>query len=56
MNTSRLRTFTRRARRTWNDLDYVQRRLFEMQTGIPVTGLPRRTGRDGSARLYRRDY
>lgn len=56
MHTSRLRSLTLRARRTWNDLDYVQRRLFEMQTGIPVTGLPRRMGGDASARLYRRDY
>jgi hypothetical protein len=56
MTTSRLRIFTRRARRTWNDLDYVQRRLFEMQTGIPITGTPRRIGRDSSTRLYRRDY
>jgi hypothetical protein len=56
MTTTRLRNFRLRARRTWNDLDYVQRRLFEMQTGIPVTGGPRRVSRDPSTRLYRRDY
>ena len=56
MNTSRLRRVARRARLTWSELDYVQRRLFEMQTGIPVTGHPRPVVRDGSALLYRRDY
>ena len=56
MNTARLRNLALRARRTWSDLDYVQRRLFEMQTGIPVTGAPRRVRRDDSTRLYRRDY
>lgn len=56
MNTSRIRRLVSRTRLTWNELDYVQRRLFEMQTGIPVTGPPRRASRDGSARLYRRDY
>jgi hypothetical protein len=56
MKTARLRTFAARARRTWSEADYVQRRLFEMQTGIPVSGPPGRTGWDGSTRLYRRDY
>jgi len=56
MNTSHLRSLTTRARRAWGDMDYVQRRLFEMQTGIPATGTPRRIVRDGSTRLYRRDY
>ncbi len=55
MNTSRLRTLTTRARRAWSELDYVQRRLFEIQTGIPATGSPRRRP-DGSTRPYRRDY
>jgi hypothetical protein len=27
-----------RVRRIWNELDYSQRRLFELRTGIPVTG------------------
>ena len=56
MKNARLRTLTARARRTWSEMDYVQRRLFEMQTGIPVAGTPRRFGRDASTRLYRRDY
>ena len=56
MNTARLRSLTTRVRRSWSELDYVQRRLFEMQTGIPVAGTPRRFGRDASTRLYRRDY
>jgi hypothetical protein len=55
MNTSRLRHLTTRARRTWRQADYVQRRLFEIQTGIPVTGSSR-IGHDASSRLYRRDY
>lgn len=27
----------RRLARVWADMDYAQRRLFEIQTGIPVT-------------------
>lgn len=27
-----------RVRRIWNELDYSQRRLFELQTGIRATG------------------
>ena len=56
MDTTRLRTLTARARRTWRELDYAQRRLFEIQTGIPVTGPSRRTERDLATRAYRRDY
>ena len=56
MNTARLRSLTTRVRRSWSELDYVQRRLFEIQTGIPITGTPRRIARDGSTHLYRRDY
>jgi hypothetical protein len=55
MNTPRLRTLAIRARRAWSELDYVQRRLFEIQTGIPITGSPRRRT-DPSVRLYGRDY
>jgi hypothetical protein len=55
MNTSRLRHLTTRARRTWRQADYVQRRLFEIQTGIPVTRPPH-IDHDASLRLYRRDY
>ncbi len=31
----------RRLARVWADMDRVQRRLFEIQTGIPVNGKPR---------------
>lgn len=27
-----------RVRRTWGEMDYAQRRLFEIQTGLRVTG------------------
>ncbi len=27
-----------RVRRVWNELEYAQRRLFELRTGIPTTG------------------
>jgi hypothetical protein len=27
----------RRIKHTWGELDYAQRRLFEIRTGIPVT-------------------
>ena len=27
----------RRIRHTWNELDYAQRRLLEIRTGIPMT-------------------
>ncbi len=27
----------RRIKQTWNELDYAQRRLFEVRTGIPAT-------------------
>jgi hypothetical protein len=56
MTITRLRTLTTRARRTLSDMDYAQRRLFEIQTGIPITGTPRRFGRLPDNRPYRRDY
>jgi hypothetical protein len=31
----------RRLARVWADLDYAQRRLFEIQTGIPVNDRPK---------------
>jgi hypothetical protein len=31
----------RRLARVWADMDYAQRRLFEVQTGIRVTGRPK---------------
>jgi len=31
----------RRLARVWADMDYAQRRLFEIQTGINLTGRPR---------------
>ncbi len=31
----------RRLARAWADVDYAQRRLFEIQTGIPLTDLSR---------------
>lgn len=38
----RLTRLARRVRRTWGEMDYAQRRLFEIQTGLRVTG-PRPT-------------
>jgi hypothetical protein len=34
-------TLVNRARRMWHELDYAQRRLFELQTGVD-TGARRR--------------
>ena len=31
----------RRVARMWAEMDYAQRRLFEIQTGIRVTGRPK---------------
>jgi len=56
MNTTRLRNLTTRVRRAWGEMDYVQRRLFEMQTGIPAAGMSRRVDRGLGTRPYRRDY
>jgi len=30
----------RRIARAWADMDYAQRRLFEIRTGVPVTRRP----------------
>jgi hypothetical protein len=35
---SRAHNLAVRARRTWNELDYAQRRLFEFQTGLEAGG------------------
>jgi hypothetical protein len=35
--TSRIKRATRRAKRLWSELDYAQRRVFEMRTGVPLT-------------------
>lgn len=39
VNTSRARRIARRAKSTWLELDYAQRRLLELQSG--QTGLTR---------------
>jgi hypothetical protein len=52
MPTTRLHTLAARARRTWRELDYVQRRLFEIQTGIPLNGSRHRTARYAENRAY----
>jgi hypothetical protein len=31
---SRIARIARSVRRTWNELDYAQRRMFEIQTGL----------------------
>jgi hypothetical protein len=35
-------TIATRVRRVWNELDYAQRRMFEIRTGVDVTGPSRR--------------
>jgi hypothetical protein len=40
----------RRLARAWADMDYAQRRLFEIQTGIPATNRPRNRTSPGSHR------
>jgi hypothetical protein len=35
--TSRIKRAARRAKRLWAELDYAQRRVFEMRTGVPLT-------------------
>ena len=32
----RLTTLKHRIRRTWADMDYAQRRVFEIRTGLPA--------------------
>lgn len=49
-----------RIRRLWNELDYSQRRLFELQTGIAATGPTSRRRNDHQIELledlYRRGW
>jgi hypothetical protein len=53
------RTITR-FRRIWNELDYSQRRLFEIRTGVAVTGPSRRRRDEHQIQLledlYRRGW
>jgi hypothetical protein len=34
--TSRIKRVARRVKRIWSELDYAQRRMFEMRTGVPA--------------------
>jgi BMFP domain-containing protein YqiC len=34
----RLTTLKQRIRRSLSDMDYAQRRMFEIRTGVPATG------------------
>jgi hypothetical protein len=52
MITARFRRMTSRAQQIWNELDYAQRRVFELQTGVRATA-PRRRGRGGLGRANR---
>jgi hypothetical protein len=36
-----MRQAIKRVRRVWAELDYAQQRLFEIRTGVPVTGRSR---------------
>ncbi len=36
MSTARARRMVGRARQIWGELDYTQRRLFEVRTGVPT--------------------
>jgi hypothetical protein len=49
MRTTAIRTAqtARRVKRVWAELDYAQRRLLEIRTGVPLTsGENRRRSRD----------
>jgi hypothetical protein len=49
-----------RVRRIWNELDHAQRRLFEIRTGVSVTGPASRRRDDHQIEmledLYRRGW
>jgi hypothetical protein len=49
-----------RLRRVWSELDYAQRRMFEIRTGVPVTGPASHRRDDHQAQmledLYRRGW
>lgn len=52
---SQIKRLVRRFRRVWAELDYAQRRVFEIRTGVPVgPGKGRRISRtiDELERLY----
>ena len=34
--TSRIKRVARRAKRIWSEMDYAQRRMFELRTGVPA--------------------
>jgi len=41
--TSRIKRTARRLQRIWSELDYAQRRSFEMRTGVPAGARRRAT-------------
>lgn len=49
-----------RVRRIWNELEYTQRQLFEIRTGVPVNGQSSRPRDDHQIQtiedLYRRGW
>jgi hypothetical protein len=58
--TSHIRRAYRRVKRAWSELEYAQRRLFELRTGVAVTGPKRTSSRDRATidkleRLYALD-
>ncbi len=56
--TSRLRRSAGRAREIWSELDYAQRRLLEIQTGLTLSAHPARAkdrGRRASLAPLRAD-
>jgi len=48
--TSRTSRTISRAQQIWAEVDYAQRRMFELRTGVPV--VPRQNRREAT-RLYR---
>ena len=44
MATATIRETVKRLKSAWTEMDYAQRRLFEIRTGLPVTGPEKRTG------------
>ncbi len=50
---SRASRIVRRFRRTWAEMDYAQRRMIEIRTGVPQAGGPSRVTVDELERLYR---
>jgi hypothetical protein len=54
-STPNIRRAFRRVKQTWSEMDYAQRRLFELRTGIPVTDAGRRATIDKLERAYALD-